>query len=119
LIIHSKHKTGFSSFFFLNLIFLFLIKSKNRLHLEALKDNSGGQFSPNSDPYSGYGYLPNSDYKSYENFKQSPLQENSNKNSPKILIIIFGVIIGIFSITALAISIYILIRLSTSTTALG
>jgi flagellar basal body-associated protein FliL len=51
--------------------------------------------------------------------KQSPLQENSNKNSPKILIIIFGVIIGIFSITALAISIYILIKLSTSTTALG
>jgi hypothetical protein len=73
-----------------------------------LKDNSFDQYPPIN------SYPTNYDYRSFDNnSRENPTQDSINK-STKIIIIIFGIIVALFSLTALAISIYLLIRISSS-----
>ncbi|CAF1079760.1 unnamed protein product [Adineta steineri] len=79
-------------------------RMKKGIYHEPLKDNSGDNNS-----FGGYQYP----ISNLNNLKRNSFQENPFKCS-KTLIIIFVIIIGLFSLTALAISIYLLVRSSTT-----
>ncbi|CAF1217752.1 unnamed protein product [Adineta ricciae] len=89
------------------------IKNKKGVYHEPLKDNSG-DFYPNGYPYrSAYDQQYRSgnyyDYPRMDSFERNPLQ------CSKAIIITFGAVIGLFALTALTISIYLLVRFSTWT----
>ena len=109
-------------FFCLDKIFFELFDfSKSRLHLESLKDNSGSGIGGGIGGIGGVGEM-NYPINTFDNslnmnptngYDYSLFNNQTSMNSTgslKMLIITFGVIIGLFSLTALAISIYLLIR---------
>ncbi|CAF1358283.1 unnamed protein product [Rotaria sp. Silwood1] len=85
-------------------------RMKNRIYTEPLKDNSNDNIPTNS--YSGYGYPPNYFNRPYDNIKRNSSEDKNNVCTNTVLAV-FGIIIGLFAITALAISIYLLVRIST------
>jgi len=84
-------------------------KFSNRFHHEPLKDNSGDYFPRNSS--FEYSHQINSNSQLSNKPRENPLINKSAKN----LIITFGIIIGLFALAGLAISIYVLIRITTTT----
>ncbi|UJR17936.1 hypothetical protein I4U23_004835 [Adineta vaga] len=84
---------------------------KKGLYHEPLKDNSG-DFYPNNYSPNGYQQYPGGHYHDYPRMRS--FEDNPLKCS-KALIITFGIIIGLFSLTALTISIYLLVRFSSFT----
>ncbi|CAF2792528.1 unnamed protein product [Rotaria sp. Silwood2] len=88
-------------------------RTNSRIHHEPLKGNSGDIIRRNS--YSNYVYPNNYDYGLYDNLRRNSNQDNRNdKMSINGYIIIIAIIIGLFALTALAISIYLLVRITTT-----
>ncbi|CAM4868635.1 unnamed protein product, partial [Rotaria socialis] len=82
-------------------------RTKNRMYHEPLKDNSGDIIPRNS--YSAHGYPSNYDNGLYEIFRKNSNDDNKRDRAcPTGLFIIIVIIIGLFSLTALTISIYLL-----------
>ncbi|CAF1018561.1 unnamed protein product [Rotaria sordida] len=90
----------------------FYPRSKSRIYHEPLKDNSGDINRINS--YSKSVYPINDQYDLYENSKRYSNENNRTTNNyPNLnVIIIIIIIIGLFALTALAISIYLLVKIS-------
>ena len=97
------NKAFYSDFFF----------SKNRFHLEPLKNSDNDTIPVNPD--NGYSYRPIYNTRSHETFK--PNSYEYNYRCLTISLIILGTTIGLFAVTALVISIYLLIRGTTWTSA--
>ncbi|CAF1268015.1 unnamed protein product [Rotaria sp. Silwood1] len=90
-------------------------RTKTGIYHEPLKDNSGDNIiSRNS--YSKSSYPNSYDYGLYENLKINSNKDNKNDRiySYGYIIIIIEIIIAFISLTALAISIYLLVKINNS-----